>query len=99
MRKSIMRAYCDLGASNCLEDGCNPVKSRSLDVTGYNTKGMVDVIEGEDDGGSGDPCRSAAVHNQEVHLLSSKFSHFCHEPWHAHYKTDCQLVIMKRKLA
>jgi hypothetical protein len=47
-RESIMMAYHDLRAHNILEEGCKPIKRRSLIVMGYDTEVMIDVMEGED---------------------------------------------------
>ena len=99
MRECIMRIYHDLGAHNALAESCNPVKRRPLVVIGYDTEVMIDLLEGGDDEGGGDPCRSAVVWNEEVCLLSLQSLHLYHELCNAHSKADCQLIIMKRKLA
>ena len=106
MRESIMQAYHELESRNILEDGCNPIKRRPLIVTGYDTEVIIDLMEADDDdgqgglaNGDGNPHRAAMIRNQEVCMLSSQILHLCHELCDALTERDCQLMIMKRKLA
>ena len=72
-------------------------------VSGYNTEVMMDLLE-EDFVGEGvsavdKVCRSIAVRNQEVHLLSSQDIHLRHELSDAQAEGEHQLGIIKNQLA
>jgi len=64
------------------------------------------VMDADDDdgqgglaNGDGDPHRAAMIRNQEVRMLSSQILHLHRELCDAQTEGDCQLTIMKRKLA
>jgi len=67
---------------------------------GYETEVIIDLMEGgEDEVGDGNPHTTPVVPNQEICLLSFQIRHLYHELYDACTDADCQLIIMKRKLA
>lgn len=80
-----MKAISDLGGRNTQDECCNIVIRRTLFVSCYNTEVMLDL---EEEGGGGGRrevilCRSLAMQNQEVSLLT---------------ETDHQIFILKCRL-
>ena len=42
--EQIMSAYQDLGACNVLEKGCNPIKSKTIIVSGHDREVLIDLL-------------------------------------------------------
>ncbi len=90
IRARVLHTYTDLGDSNTLGAGDNPVRKIPLGVTGVDAELIViELMQDESAAGNGDVCvRGGMERGGEIQLLQSQVVHLCRKMKDMHSESN-----------